>query len=73
MSSGYESDDEPMCTDILKCIRDGSQSHPIVNSRESSYKIRDHILKIQAECKGALISTRNMGKVLHKVFKSVVN
>ena len=31
MDSGDESDDEPMSTDILEDIRDGSQSHPSIN------------------------------------------
>ena len=35
--------------------------------------IRDHFKQRQAECKGALLSTPNMGKNLHKLFKAVVN
>ena len=31
MSSGNESDDEPMYTDMLEENRDGSQSHPTLN------------------------------------------
>ena len=73
VSSVNESDSEPMSTNMLEDICDGTQSHPIINRREVSYKIRDHIKLGQAECKGALKSTRNMGKVLHKVFKAVVN
>ena len=41
----------------LKDIRDGSQSHPGVNRRESRYKIRDLIKKQQSEWKGALKAT----------------
>ena len=70
MSSGYGYD---ASTDMLEDICDGSQSHPIVNRRESRYKIRDCIKQIQEEWKGALLSTRNMGKGFHKVFKAVVN
>ena len=33
--SGNESDDEPICMDMLEDIRDGSQSHPSVNKREA--------------------------------------
>ena len=31
MSSGNDSDDEPMYTDMLEDICDGSQSHPTIN------------------------------------------
>ena len=49
--SGDGSDNEPMSTDMLEDIRDGSQSHPIINRREAHYKIRDFIKRIQAEWK----------------------
>ena len=65
MSSGNESDAEPMSTDMLEYIHDGSQSHPSLNSREACYKIIDRIKQGQAECKGALLSTKNMGKGLY--------
>ena len=73
MSSGDEYDVEPMSTEMLEDIRDDSQSHPSINMREACYKIGDHIKWIQVEWKGALLSTQNMGKGLHKVFKAVVN
>ena len=38
-----ESDDEPMFTEMLEDIRDGSKSNPIVNRREAQYKIRGRI------------------------------
>ena len=65
MSSGYESDDESMSTDMLKSIREGSQYHPIINRIEARHKIRDHFKQIRAEWKGHLLSTQNMRKVLH--------
>ena len=34
MSSGNRSDTEPMFTDILEYIRDGSQYHPIINKTQ---------------------------------------
>ena len=43
MDSDDESDDEPMSTEMLEDIRDGSQYHPSVNRRETHYKICDHI------------------------------
>ena len=72
MYSCDESDDEPMYTEILEYICDGSKSRPSVNRRESRYKIHNPITQSQAEWKGALLSTQNMGKGLHKLFKSVV-
>ena len=72
MDSGDESDHDLISTEILEDIRDGSQSRLNVNWREAQYKICDHIRKMQSECKGALKSTQNMGKVLHKVFNTVV-
>ena len=43
ISSGNESDAEPMSTEMLEDICDGSQYHPIVNSRDACYKISDFI------------------------------
>ena len=59
--------------EMLEYIRDGSQSFPRMNRREARYKIHDCIKQGKAEWKEALLSTQNMGKVLHKVFKAVVN
>ena len=73
MSSGDEFDAEPMYTETLEDIFDGIQSYPNINSTEACYKIRDRIKKIRTEWKGLLLSTRNMGKGLHKLFKAVVN
>ena len=67
-----DSDHDIISTEMLEDICDRSQSHPNVNRREARYKIRDRIRQIQSEWKGALKSTRNMGKHLHKVFKTVV-
>ena len=72
MNSGDESDHDLISTQMLEDIRDGSQSHSIVNIREAGYKMRDHIKLGQSEWKGALKATRSMGKGLHKVFKTVV-
>ena len=72
MDSGDESDRDLISTEMLEDIRDISQAHPNVNRRESRYKIRDRFRQRQSEWKGALKATRRMGKVLHKVFKTVV-
>ena len=70
MDSGNESDDDPISTEMLEDICDGSQSHMKVNRREECYKIRDGIKKTQSEWKGTLKATLSMGKCLHKVFKT---
>ena len=57
---------------MLEDIRDRSQTHPKNNRREAHYKIRDRIRKRQSKWKGALKSMRSMRKVLHKVFRTVV-
>ena len=57
---------------LERVICEGIQSRPNVNRREVCYKICDHIRQRQFEWKGALKSTQTMGKVLHKVFKTVV-
>ena len=72
MDYGDESDDYPIYTEMLEDICDGSQSHPKVNKIEARYKIRDRIKQRQSEWKGALKATQNMGKVLHKLFKTVI-
>ena len=43
MSSGDESDAEPMSKDILEDIHDESKCHPSINRREARSKIRDSI------------------------------
>ena len=66
MSSGNESNAEPMSTDMLENIHDSSQSHSIINRRETRYKICYSIKRSQAECKIALLYAQNMDKGLHK-------
>ena len=72
INSGDKSDHDIISTEILEDIRDGSQTHTIVNRIEPRYKIRDRIRQRQSEWKGALKATRSMGKGLHKVFSMVV-
>ena len=43
MDSGDDTEDEPISTDILEDIRDGSKSHKSVNRREARYKIHYRI------------------------------
>ena len=72
LDSVNDSDDEPMFTEMLEDINDKIQSLPNVNRREVRYKICDRIQQGQPEWKGALKATRNMDKVLYKVFKTFV-
>ena len=62
-----------MSTEMLEDTRDGSQYYPSINRRYACYKICDRIKQRQQEWKGALLSTQNMGKGLHNVFKTVIN
>ena len=62
-----------MYTEVIGDIIGGSKSHTIINSIEACYRICYCIKLIQMEWKVAILSTQNMGKVLHKLFKSVVN
>ena len=62
MSSGNESDAEPMSMEMLEDIRKGSQCHPGINRIEARYKLRDHIKQGQLEWKITLLSTINMSK-----------
>ena len=73
MNSGYEYYYTPISVDMLEDIYDSSHSHMSVNRREGRYKICNHIKRIQAEWKIALLYMQNMDKGLHKVFKSVAN
>ena len=72
MYSGNESDHDLISTEMLEDIRDGSQTHPNDNRRETRYKIRDRIRQRQLEWKDALKDTRSTRKDLHKVFSTVV-
>ena len=72
ISLGDEYYAEPMLMDTWEDICDGSQYHPRINRKEVYYKIRDCIKQGRDELKGDLLSTQNMGKGWHKVFKAVV-
>ena len=48
MDYGDDSDDDPMSTEMLEDICDGSQSHRNVNRIKSGYKVRDHIKQRQS-------------------------
>ena len=70
--SSDESDHDLISTEMLHDIRDGSQTHPNVNRRETHYKIRDRIRQRQSEWKVELKATHKMGKGLHKLFSTFV-
>ena len=61
-----------MSTEMSEDIRGKSQSRPNVNRREKRYKTLDRMKERKSEWKGALKSTQNMGKDLHKAFKNGV-
>ena len=63
IDSNDESDHDLISTEMLQDIRDRSQTHPNFNKRKARYKIRDRIMQIQSEWRGALKFTRSMGKV----------
>ena len=48
MNSSDEPDHDLISTEMLEDIRDGSQTHPNVNSREARYKICDCIKQIKS-------------------------
>ena len=58
---------------MLEDICDGIQYCPSINRRDTHYNINYSIKQSQVEWKEELLSTRNMGKGLHKAFKDVVN
>ena len=49
LDSNEKSDHDLIYTETLEEIFDGSQTHPNVNKRESSYKIRDLVRQRQSE------------------------
>ena len=62
MSSSDESAAEPMSTDILEDIRDGSQSSQNINRREACYKIRNQIKQRQGGMERSIIINMKYGK-----------
>ena len=72
IDSNEQSDHDLISTEMLEDIRDGSQTHPIINRRKARYKICDRVRQRQSERKGELKATHNMGKGLHKLFSTVV-
>ena len=72
MDLGNESDHDIISMEMLENICDGSQSHPSAIQREYCYKLRDRIKQGQLEWKEVSKYTQNMGKRLHKLFKTLV-
>ena len=72
LDSNEKSDHDIISTEMLEDIRDGSQTHPNVNKREARYKISDRVRQQESQWKGAIKATQSMGKVLHKVFSTIV-
>ena len=57
---------------MLEDICDKIQSHRNVNKKEARYKIRGSISQRQSKYKGALKDTQNLGKGLHKLFRTAI-
>ena len=66
-------DDGYIITNSIKDIWYVNQIHLELNKRYYRLKIRDCIKQTQSGWKGAELSANIMRKVLHKLFKSVVN
>ena len=66
-------DDDLISTETLHDIRDGNQTHPSIDKREASLAICDRIKQKKSQWKGSLRATHNMGKVLHRVFSTIVS
>ena len=72
-STENDSDDRYISENDLEYIQDRSQIHPDINARYTIFKIHDRIRQTQNEWKGSEISAKSMSKVLHKIFKDVVD
>ena len=57
MDTCYDSYHEPISTEMLEDIRDGSQFYPNINRIEARYKICDSIQQFQSEWKETLKAT----------------
>ena len=53
---------------ILNDIQDEKYVHPNINARVARLKICDRIRQAQREWKGAVLSAKMIGKILHQVF-----
>ena len=67
MSSGNESDAEPMSTDMLEYICDGSQSNPSINIIKARYKICGHLKNASGMERSVIINAKH-GQRFTKVF-----
>ena len=65
--------DDLISTETLHNICDGNQTDPKINKREARMAIRDRIKQNKSQWKGALRATQKMGKVLHRVFITIVS
>ena len=72
-STDYDSDNGYISTRSLKYIWYGRYVHPYINARDSILKICYRINKAKNDWTGAKLSAKRMGKILHKLFKAVIN
>ena len=66
-------DDDLISTETLHDIRDKNHTHPSIDKREARLEISDRIMQKKPQWKGALRATHKMGKVLHRVFSTIVS
>ena len=66
-------DEELISTETLHGIRDRNQTHSKIDKREARIAMRDRIKQKKSQWKGALRATHKMGKVLHRVFSTIVS
>ena len=66
-------DDDLISTETLHDICDGNQTHPNSDRKDARLKICDRIKENKLQWKGVLRATHKMGKVLHRVFSTIVS
>ena len=66
-------DDDLISTETLHDIRDVNQTHLKIDKREARLAIRDRIKQKKSQWKGALRDMHKMGKVLHRIFSTIVS
>ena len=66
-------DDKYICIYDLEDIRDVSYVYPNINVRDTKLKIYYLNRQFQNKWKGLELSAKSIGRVLHKLFKAIVN
>ena len=72
-STEDDSDDGSISTKAIKYMWNGKHIHTDINTRYVRLKIRYHIIQKTSEWKISEFTENKTGKVLHKLFKPVIN